>query len=210
MYPKSIEEIIAGPTLEKTQGEEAVFHASGREDVDARMLGYGRPFVVEIKKPRQRFINFQDLTQTINKKAEVKVLNLRLTRKDTIRKIKKGEAAEKIYKVVIKFDKNISDEEIEILEKTFTSTIIHQQTPQRVLHRRADRIREKYIYEAKVKRLTLNCVEMRIRCQGGLYIKELITGDEGRTDPNVAKIIGVKSSPLELDVLGIVMKGLIK
>ena len=210
MYPESIEEIIADPTLEKTRGEDAVFHASGREDVDARMLGYGRPFVVEIKKPRQRFINFQDLAQTINKKAEVKVLNLRLTRKDTIRKIKKGEAAEKIYKVVIEFDKNISDEELEILEKTFTSTTIHQQTPQRVLHRRADRIREKYIYEAKIKRLTPNCVEMKIRCQGGLYIKELITGDEGRTDPNVAKIIGGKAIPLELDVLGIVMKGLKK
>jgi tRNA pseudouridine synthase 10 len=208
-YSESVEEIIATPTLEKTQGEDALFHAAGREDVDARMLGHGRPYVLEIKKPRKRFIDLQDLMQIINKQAQgkVKVLNLRFTLKDEIRKLKKGEAAEKTYKVLIEFNSNVSDEEIEILEKTFSNAVIHQRTPLRVLHRRADRIREKYIYETKIKRLTLNRVELMVRCQGGLYIKELITGDEGRTDPNVTTISGVKANPLELDVIGIDMKG---
>jgi tRNA pseudouridine synthase 10 len=47
---------------------------------------------------------------------------------------------------------------------------------------------------------------MRIHCQGGLYIKELITGDQGRTDPSVAKIIKSKATPLELDVQSVIMK----
>jgi tRNA pseudouridine synthase 10 len=47
---------------------------------------------------------------------------------------------------------------------------------------------------------------MRIRCQGGLYIKELITGDEERTTPSVTEILNVKAQPLELDVLNIKMK----
>ena len=154
-------------------------------------------------------MDLQDLMQTINKQAQgkVEVLNLRFTLKDEIRKLKKGEAAEKTYKVLIEFNRNVSDEEIEILEETFNNAIIHQQTPLRVLHRRADRIREKHIYETKIKRLTPNRVEMRVRCQGGLYIKELVTGDEGRTDPNLSKISGVKANPLELDVIGIDMKG---
>ncbi len=209
MYPESVEEIIANPTLEKTLGEKASFHAAGREDIDARMLGRGRPFVIEVKRPKRRFIDLQDLTQTINKQAmdKVKVLNLRFATKDTVRKLKKKEAAEKLYRAVVEFDRSISDEALEILEKALINAVVRQQTPIRVLHRRANRVREKHIYEAKIKRLQPNRVEMRVRCQGGLYIKELITGDEGRTDPNVARIVSAKAEPLELDVLNIVMRG---
>lgn len=207
MYPESVEEVIAAPILEKTRGEDAAFHAAGREDIDARMLGHGRPFVIEVKKPKKRFMDLQDLTQSINEQAQgkVKVLNLRFTRKDAIGKLKRGEVAEKIYKAIIEFDRNLSEEETGALEKMLTDATIRQQTPLRVLHRRSDRVREKRIYEAKIKGLTPKRVEMRVRCQGGLYIKELITGDEGRTDPSVAKIVGVKAIPLELDVLGVVV-----
>jgi tRNA pseudouridine synthase 10 len=76
-----------------------------------------------------------------------------------------------------------------------------------VLHRRANKIREKYIYEAKVKRLSPNLAEIRVHCEGGLYIKELITGDEGRTDPNVTDIVSARAEPLELDVLTVIRSG---
>jgi tRNA pseudouridine synthase 10 len=87
-----------------------------------------------------------------------------------------------------------------------TKTTIHQQTPLRVLHRRADLIREKYIYEVNITRMTPNRVEMKIRCQGGLYIKELVTGNQGRTVPSVASIINAEAKPLELDVLNVIME----
>jgi len=208
MYPESVEEIIAGPTLETTGGEGVSFHAAGREDVDARMLGGGRPFIVEVKKPKRRFIDLRNLAHTINKQAQgkVKVLNLLFASKDDVRKLKKAEASDKVYKAIVEFDRNVSDEELEAVEKTFANAVVHQQTPLRVLHRRADLVREKYIYETKIKRLTPNRAEMRIRCQGGLYIKELITGDEGRTDPCVAKIVNAEAKPLELDVLSVVMR----
>jgi tRNA pseudouridine synthase 10 len=93
-----------------------------------------------------------------------------------------------------------------LLEKSLVNAVIKQQTPQRVVHRRADLVREKHIYEAKVKRLSLNRIELKLRCQGGLYIKELVTGDNGRTTPNAAEIIGVKAVPLDLDVLSVLMK----
>ncbi|UCE29865.1 MAG: tRNA pseudouridine(54/55) synthase Pus10 [Candidatus Bathyarchaeota archaeon] len=206
MYPESVEEIIAGPTLRRTYGEGTAFHAAGREDIDARMLGRGRPFVIEVKKPRKRFMNLRSLARTINKQAggKVKVLGLRVTNRDMVRKLKKAETAEKIYKAIVGFNRNIGDEELGALEKVFSNTVIRQQTPLRVLHRRADRIRERYIYKTKIERLRPNCVEMRIHCQGGLYIKELITGDEGRTNPNVTKVIAAKAAPLELDVLNVI------
>jgi len=163
---------------------------------------------VEIKKPKRRFIDLQDLAYTIDKQAQgkVEVLNLRFASKDDIRKLKKAEASEKVYRATVEFDRTVSDEELETVEKTFTNTVIRQQTPLRVLHRRADLVREKYIYKAKIKRLTPNSAEMRVRCQGGLYIKELITGDEGRTDPCVAKIVNAEAKPLELDVLNVVVR----
>ena len=208
MYAESVEEIIGGPALEKTEGEDISFHAAGREDVDARMLGPGRPFIVEIKKPKRRFIDLQALTHTIDSQArgKVEVLDLRFAGKDDIRKLKTAEASEKVYRVTIECGSDISDEELETVEKTFTKTLVRQQTPLRVLHRRADLTREKYIYEAKIKRLTPNSAEMRIRCQGGLYIKELITGDEGRTDPSVAKVINTEAKHLDLDVLDVVVR----
>jgi len=208
MYPESVEEIIAGPLLEKTGGEDVAFHAAGREDVDAQMLGTGRPFIMEIKKPRRRFIDLQSLTELVNKqgRGKVEVLNLRFASKDDIRRLKKAEASTKLYKVLVDFDRDVSDEELETVKKTLANAVIRQQTPLRVLHRRADLVREKYIYETQIKRLAPNRAEMKIRCQGGLYIKELISGDEGRTIPSVASIINAEAKPLELDVLKIIME----
>jgi tRNA pseudouridine synthase 10 len=208
MYFESVEEIIAGPLLEKTGGEDVAFHAAGREDVDARMLGTGRPFIMEVKKPRRRFIDLQSLTEVVNKQArgKVEVLNLRSASKDDVRRLKKAEASAKIYKVLIDFDRDVSDEELETIKKALAKAVIRQQTPLRVLHRRADLIREKYIYEAHLKKLAPNRAEMKIRCQGGLYIKELVSGDEGRSVPSVASIINVEAKPLKLDVLKVIME----
>jgi tRNA pseudouridine synthase 10 len=83
--------------------------------------------------------------------------------------------------------------------------LIRQQTPLRVLHRRADLVREKYIYEVKVKKCSLKRAEMEIRCQGGLYVKELVSGDEGRTLPSVSELLGNRAKPLKLDVLNVIM-----
>jgi tRNA pseudouridine synthase 10 len=208
MYAQSVEEIIAGPLLKQTKGEDLAFHAAGREDVDARMLGTGRPFIMEIKRPKKRFIDLQNLTETINEQArdKVKVLNLCFATKDNIKRLKKGEGATKVYKVFIDFDRDVTDEELATATKKLSKAVIYQQTPLRVLHRRADLVREKYIYEAHIKRLAPNRAEMKIRCQGGLYIKELVSGDEGRTVPSVASIINVQAKPLELDVLKVIME----
>ncbi|KAI5184366.1 tRNA pseudouridine synthase 10 [Nematocida homosporus] len=41
------------PIKQYFDGKEAVFMSSGREDIDVRMLGKGRPFIVRIEKPRR-------------------------------------------------------------------------------------------------------------------------------------------------------------
>lgn len=46
-------------------------------------------------------------------------------------------------------------------------------------------------------------IESIIVCDGGCYVKELISGDEGRTSPSIAETVGIKAYCKELDVLEI-------
>jgi tRNA pseudouridine synthase 10 len=207
MYPESVEELVSAPLLEAAEGEKTSFHASGREDIDARMLGNGRPFVIEISKPKKRFLNLKKLEAAVNAGAldKVEVSGLRFTNKDVVRRLKKAESAQKEYRVLIDFENEVSEEGLRLLEEQLSGVLIKQQTPLRVLHRRADLVREKYIYEVKVKKVSLRRAEMKIRCQGGLYVKELVSGDEGRTLPNVSELLGNRAKPLKLDVLNVIM-----
>ncbi len=42
-----------------------------------------------------------------------------------------------------------------------------------------------------------------MKASSGLYIKELITGDNGRTKPSVSELLEIKAIPKDLDVLKI-------
>lgn len=208
MYPESVEEIIGKSFLDATGGVKASFHASGREDIDARMLGEGRPFVMEITQPKKRFLNLKKLEETVNAyaKGKVEVSDLRFADKDVVRKLKKAESAQKEYRVIMEFENKITVKALRLLEEKLTNTVVKQRTPIRVLHRRANLTREKYIYEVRLKKLSPKKAEMKTRCQGGLYVKELVTGDDGRTTPNVSEILKNKAKPITLDVLNVIMK----
>jgi tRNA pseudouridine synthase 10 len=207
MYPESVEELSSKPLLEAAQGETTFFHASGREDIDARMLGTGRPFVIEVSKPHKRAVDLKQIQAEVNAGAvgKVKVLGLHFATKDTVRHLKKCEGSQKEYRLLAEFEREVSDADLRMLEEKLTGTCIKQQTPLRVVHRRADLIRERYIYKLKVKKVSLKRALLEIRCQGGLYVKELVSGDEGRTVPNVSDLLGNPAKTLKLDVLNIIM-----
>ena len=55
-------------------GVETKFSSAGREDVDVRMLGTGRPFVIEVLNPRTRSITaemLEKMRSTINSSSEL-------------------------------------------------------------------------------------------------------------------------------------------
>jgi tRNA pseudouridine synthase 10 len=207
MYPESVEALASKPLLKAAKGEKTSFHASGREDIDARMLGSGRPFVIEVSKPKKRFLDLKKIEAEVNANAtgKVEVSGLCFSSKDVVRRLKKGESAQKEYRVLIDFERAVSEEDLQLVEEKLSGLLIKQQTPLRVLHRRADLIREKYIYEVKVKKVSLKRAEMQIRCQGGLYVKELVSGDEGRTTPSVSELVDNRAKPLKLDVLNVML-----
>jgi tRNA pseudouridine synthase 10 len=207
LYAESVEELVSNPILDAAEGTESAFHASGREDVDARMLGTGRPFVIEISKPKKRSIDLKKVEEIINSTAKdkVEISRLRFSNRDVIRKIKKAENAQKEYRVLVVFDNEITDADMQLAEEKLNNITIKQQTPLRVLHRRADLTRERYIYKLKAKKVSLKEAEVQVRCQGGLYVKELVSGDEGRTTPSFTELLKNPAKTLKLDVLNVIM-----
>jgi tRNA pseudouridine synthase 10 len=164
--------------------------------------------VIEVTRPKKRFIDLEELKKAVNAQGRkrVTVSGLRFADKRNVRRLKRGESTQKEYRVLIEFETKILDRDLHVLEESLANAVIRQQTPIRVLHRRADLTREKYIYEANVKKLSPKKAEMKIRCQGGLYVKELVTGDDGRTVPSVSEILQNRAKPLKLDVLNVIMK----
>jgi tRNA pseudouridine synthase 10 len=61
MYPESVEELVSKPLLEAAEGEKTSFHASGREDIDARMLGLVDLLLLKFQKPKKRFLDLKKL-----------------------------------------------------------------------------------------------------------------------------------------------------
>ncbi|NYB51722.1 MAG: tRNA pseudouridine(54/55) synthase Pus10 [Methanobacteriaceae archaeon] len=201
MYPETVEELVAEKVLEATKGKESKFHGAGREDVDVRMLGSGRPFVLEIKEPKIRNLNLKELNDEINNhcQGKVEVLNLKMVNKDRRSGVKASTTETyKIYRALVEVEHEVDEEDLKILESL---EIIKQRTPLRVSHRRTDKIRTREVKNIQTKKIDSNHFELIINCSGGLYIKELISGDEERTQPSVTSLLGFPAKCVELDVL---------
>lgn len=200
-YPESVEELLSERILEVTRGYEAKFHGAGREDIDVLMLGSGRPFVLEIKEPKIRKINLKELEEEINKSAKGKTAyhGLKFVERNRKAEIKVSSPdTYKVYKALVKCDEPYDKIKLKDLEKLDE---INQQTPIRVLRRRADKVRIKHVKELKSEVIDDYTFEITIKTEGGLYIKELISGDEGRSKPNVSEILGVNAVCAQLDVV---------
>ncbi len=205
-YNTSIEELITAPLIKLFGARDAKLHAAGREDLDVRTLGNGRPFVVEIVSPKVRSVDLGMAERLINDSAKglVEVENLVYVDGKLVPKLKAfSEIARKKYVAKVKLGQPISDHALEELEAKFRNLLVSQRTPLRILRRKNDKVRKKIVYELKAKALGEREILLEITCQGGLYVKELIHGDQGRTRPNVAEVLGVNITVEELDILWI-------
>jgi tRNA pseudouridine synthase 10 len=59
------------------------------------------------------------------------------------------------------------------------------------------------VYEASGEWEDARHATVEIHGAGGLYIKELVSGDEGRTEPSLAGLLGVGAEVTALDVVGV-------
>jgi len=198
-----VEEWVAGPLLVAAEAEGAHLHGAGREDIDARMLGEGRPFVLELLSPRRRTVDLSALAAAENAHAagRVEVSPLRLVERGTIARLK-AERGTKRYRARVEFAAPVTFDRLEEALAGLCGEI-EQRTPVRVSHRRADRVRRRRLIAASGSMDEPNRAVVEVEGEGGLYIKELISGDEGRTIPSLSARLGVGAVVVELDVLAV-------
>lgn len=195
-YAESVHSIIDPFIIEAFKAKSTKFHAMGREDVDVRCLGW-RPFIMTIKDAKKRSVDLS----TVNIDTEkVAVRGLRpATRADVA--LVKSDRREKVYDAIVKFEAPVSQEALAKLPQD--TIMLNQRTPSRVQHRRADLVRNRRIKILNITRLSETEVRITLRSDSGTYIKEFISGDNGRTEPSITSIVGIPASCYQLDVIDI-------
>ena len=202
MYPTSVEEVLAAEVMRESGGTGHALHGMGREDVDARMLGRGRPFVLEIKEPRKRKVDLDAIASRVNASGSVEVDGLVPARRDDVVAVKEDRAS-KTYRALVRLASPVDEGKLKEELLLLGAQPIAQRTPSRVAHRRADTTRHRRVLGAEVLGIDGDRVELRVTAEAGTYIKELVHGDEGRTRPSLAERLGVACEVLELDVLDV-------
>ena len=201
-YADSVEELIGRPVICAFGGKTAVLHGAGREDIDARMIGTGRPFILEVVEPRIRTVDLAALEKEINRSAEGRVsvaLQHWCDRADV--ETLKSSKAHKKYRILVGVEGALPAEELANALITLKGVTIQQRTPIRVAHRRADKIRERRVLDIEFVEEQDGKFVVEVLGEAGLYIKELISGDQGRTHPSLAEILNRSAHVISLDVV---------
>ena len=99
-YPSSVQDLIGNPIIELFEGREHAFHGMGREDIDVRCLGRGRPFVLEIKEPKRWEIDYEAAMKTVNDRADgsIEITDVRRSNRSEVVRVK-DTPAEKSYTI---------------------------------------------------------------------------------------------------------------
>lgn len=196
---ESVQELIGRRILPLMQAKDGRFHGAGREDIDVLMLGRGRPFVYEVVGARNPNVDLEELRRDIEQRAGGAIELAPFVRVDRKRVV---------YWKETHFDK-IYRAEVELAAMpdpaTLAAIAVHegeilQRTPQRVAHRRADLERPRRLRVLALRPIGDLRLELRVLCQHGTYVKEWISGDENRTEPSLASLLGVGCRCAVLDV----------
>jgi tRNA pseudouridine synthase 10 len=198
-YDETLEDVIAGPLMKTTQGSGHAIHASGREDIDARCLGW-RPFVLEIKNPKKREVDLKKLQAAVKKSKKAEIGFLSMAGRKDVTEVSLARH-DKSYRAIVVFEKPVKEEDLKKLRKLVG--IVSQRTPTRVAHRRADLVRKRRVLEVSWKKVNNKKIELQIKGEAGLYIKELVSGDGGKSVPSVSALLGNPALVKELDVIRI-------
>lgn len=213
-FNTSVQELFSKDFQNLFKAEDYKFSSSGREDVDVRMLGNGRPFSIELINPKKTKVTQEEidaLMEKINKEhgANISLRNMQLVSKDDLKYLKQGEDSKtKMYEALCVSKNPLTDELLHKLA-TCTPLVIEQRTPIRVLHRRANMVRPRTIHSLNVTAIPHSnenetFFSLVLKTQAGTYVKEFVNGDFGRTSPSLGTLL---NDPLveilALDVLNI-------
>lgn len=203
----SVQELSCQVMLQKFKPTDHKFSSSGREDVDVRMLGLGRPFVVEMINPHRVRFSQQDMAQMQQETnlltKYVAIRDLQIVTREDLGNLKEGEIDKsKTYSALCWCQRPLTSDDLTLIENT-KDLVLQQKTPIRVLHRRALATRERVIYSLKAEPTSGLQFRLHLTTQAGTYVKEFVHGDFGRTQPNMCTLLKADCDILELDVIAV-------
>eukprot|EP00871_Galdieria_phlegrea_P001856 jgi/Galph1/2671/GphlegSOOS_G1370.1 len=181
----SIEECISEYLMTQLGAKECRFTAGGREDVDVRMLGSGRPFIIQVIGPKVSRNYIDDCFMKSSSEQEWET------------------SKRKTYRCIVWLSKPMEQKSTCERLQSLTPLCIEQATPLRVLHRRSLSIRKRLIHSIYFHLLNSNFACVDLVTDAGTYVKEFIHGDLGRTQPHLGGLLGCEADILQLDVLAV-------
>lgn len=212
----SVQQALEKQVLRKFKADGAKLNSAGREDMDVRMLGGGRPFILEVHNPRnplafstQRECDEMELLMESSNDGVVTACGVHRVSQENYIKMHEGSSEkQKTYSCVCWSSKSLTEDDLQKLSTASTDLTINQKTPTRVLHRRTSATRQRVIHAAAANFVdgTKKFFTLELTTQAGTYIKEFVHGDFGRTSPSVGEILGCECDIMQLDVTDIQME----
>lgn len=196
-YKQTVQDIIAKPFMKVTSASSHVLHALGREEKEARCLVW-RPFILELKQPIKRKVDTERIKKEINMRKKIKVRGLRISDKKKV-SLLKSKRPFKVYRVVVDFERKV--DKAENVKKLVG--VIKQRTPKRILTSKPDKTKNKKVKSIKWKMINNKRYIFEIIAESGMYLKELVSGDSGRTSPSISKVLGNQAEVREFDLIGL-------
>jgi len=196
----SVEDEIGALLKKSCKADGYTMHASGREDIDVVNTA-GRPFIMQLRNAKAREPDFESISKQLKKNGKVEADDFKIAKRNDVELVSASHF-DKTYQALVEFEKQAGDEDIEKL-LSMKGKIIEQKTPNRVKHRRADIVRKRKIIDVKILSKSKKTAEIELTTEPGTYIKELVSGDEGRTQPSFSSVLGFSAKCKELKVTGI-------
>ncbi|XP_052748747.1 putative tRNA pseudouridine synthase Pus10 isoform X2 [Galleria mellonella] len=201
------------------------FMSAGREDVDVRCLGDGRPFAVEVTDPRRELTEaeLKRVCEDISAGGKVVVREMMYVTREELAELKKGEETKcKTYEALCiklshsehEHDKSptepvtVTEQDIANIN-SYSNTSepgvrvqLVQRTPIRVLHRRPLLARTRHILQLSAAAVPGQpaLLALRVRTSAGTYVKEWVHGELARTAPALQAALRARVDILALDV----------
>lgn len=207
----SVEDCFMPPLQQLFGTKTYAVRAAGREDKDVRMLGSGRPFMVELIHPTTLNASAEELAALVNE------VNLKYAGRVSIRDLtilernanalfhNEDEERRKAYRALVHTSSAPTAERLTHIA-SMTDLVVQQRTPIRVAHRRSNLTRVKTVHSMRMRPFHAQWYELELVTSSGMYIKEFVHGDFGRTAPSLASLLGVEHADIaQLDVTDVFM-----
>ena len=203
IHDDSVQELVGRRLLPAYRARHGKFHGAGREDVDVRMLGRGRPFVYEIVGPRVEDVDLVAVVEKINAQGagRIEIDRLVSVPRGRVRELKETRSRKR-YRIGVSVD---GEADLDGLRARIDTVVnVEQRTPERVAHRRGDLVRTRELRVIAVDPgADARAFSIDIETAHGTYVKEWVSGDGGRSTPSISEWLGAAARCEWLDVLEI-------